>query len=43
MWGSLLSSLASTLLPFAAKKLATVPLANQLFKTISPIMSTVMP
>ena len=43
MWGPLLGGLAQTLIPFAAKKLAQLPIANTIFKTISPIMSTVVP
>lgn len=43
MWGPILASLASTLLPMAAKKLATIPIANQIFKTVSPFVSSVMP
>lgn len=43
MWGSILSSLATSLLPFAAKKLATIPLANQIYKSVTPILSSVIP
>ena len=39
----LLGGLARTLLPFAAKKLASIPLAQQVFKSVRPIMSTIMP
>lgn len=40
---AVLGSLASSLLPLAAKKLATIPLAQQVFKTITPVLNTVMP
>lgn len=43
MWGALLGSLATNLIPFAAKKLSQIPLANNIYKTISPILSSVMP
>lgn len=39
----ILGGLGRALLPLAAKKLASIPIAQQAFKTISPILSTIMP
>jgi hypothetical protein len=41
--GGILGTAAKTLIPFAAKKLASIPIANQVFRTVRPILGAALP